>query len=186
MATILAGLIVLSVPLLWWLRRKENDEYSRQLEEIKALVDERSQLVDSLHTRFDKLDEKTEDTRDQSNRFIYLHAASVLGSMSRWNVSPFRYLRNDLVQAYLSGLPSSVSQDWWQEMQKQRMRVPTSAGSWATQRATRSLTGTQGSYQGVDPKRFARRATRLQTPRAAREPHQPYEQFVKLPHAHSG
>jgi hypothetical protein len=57
-ATILAGITVLSIPFLLLFRSKARLRHERDLAEIKGLVAERSQYVDELHTRLDTLERK--------------------------------------------------------------------------------------------------------------------------------
>jgi len=58
LATGLAGIIVLTVPLLLWLRIKARAQYARELAEIQALASERSHLLTELHSRLDALEHR--------------------------------------------------------------------------------------------------------------------------------
>lgn len=64
LTTVLAGIIVLSVPFLLLLQSKARTRYKRDLAEIKALTEERSEWLDKLHSRLDALNEQ-DAQRDQ-------------------------------------------------------------------------------------------------------------------------
>lgn len=57
-ATGLAGIVVLALPLLLWLRLKARTKYEQEIAEVKKLAEERSQLLDELHSRLDSLGEQ--------------------------------------------------------------------------------------------------------------------------------
>lgn len=59
LATGLAGIIILTVPLLLWLRLKARAKYKRELTEVRALSAERSELLTELHSRLDTLESES-------------------------------------------------------------------------------------------------------------------------------
>lgn len=65
-ATILAGLILLSVPFLWWFGSKARTRREQEVADIKTLVEERSRILEErssrlteLHSRLDTLEKRS-------------------------------------------------------------------------------------------------------------------------------
>lgn len=158
LATILAGLIVLSVPFLWWLSRKANGQYAHDLGEIRTLLDERSQSVKDLHERFDKLGvdtlvkvESAESTKAQSHR-SYLYTVSPLSTIDRLGYTPFNYWQHNAVQEYLNNLHSTSSQDWWKNIQAPEANT-TPFTFWPRQSPVRTRRIAWNDFQSGDPRR---------------------------------
>lgn len=182
LATILAGLIILFSPFLLWLRGKERERYSRDLEEIRTLVDERSRSIESLHVRFDTLDTETEETNAHPNPRSDFHSASSLFAMSQAGVVTFNYLRHyALLQEHLSNLYPVNSQDWWQAMQKSGVNV-VPAASWGGRHSTRVMAGAWSTFQSSDPRRIARGIVGSQKP----PERGPYKPSTQSPYANTG
>jgi hypothetical protein len=58
LVTVLAGMVVLALPLAVWLKLRARTKRARELEDIKQLATERSRWLDELHSHLDALDEK--------------------------------------------------------------------------------------------------------------------------------
>jgi hypothetical protein len=69
-ATILAGIILLSVPVLLLLQSKARTKYKSDLAEIKTLTMERTQWLDDLHTRMDELERRDSQLEPQASEDV--------------------------------------------------------------------------------------------------------------------
>ncbi|MGI8860978.1 MAG: hypothetical protein ACR2HO_12645, partial [Rubrobacteraceae bacterium] len=68
LATVLAGLILLSLPFILLFQRKVSRQRKRELNEIKALVEERSSGIDKLHSRLDAVANRPKGQDQESNQ----------------------------------------------------------------------------------------------------------------------
>lgn len=189
-ATVLAGLIVVALPVLLWLNHKARNRYSHDLEDIKRLVSERSRSIESLQDRLSRLNVESDESakihsgRSRSDVFFESY------TKTRRSIVTLQHLKHNALQEYLNDLYSDSSQDWRQVVQESTISsVPST--SWFRSHPVRimSINDTAGIDRIMVPDWSVFLSNEFKGGRVAMESHSPPERglppkrFMNRPHA---
>lgn len=166
MATILAGIIILSVPLLLWFRSRARERYNNDLDEIRALSAERHRRLQELRAILDNLEkrgQKESTAIDKNIDWPRLSSTAHYRVVKNRDVDLEKYYsaikeRNIALEKYYLGVGAlEVASSIWVVKDRggpewlQDTIIRESANAEDVRRKNERWRGKQGSLQGPTP-----------------------------------